>query len=158
MPSLSPRVDLATWDPEDPERWDSRFAWRTLWITTYNLTLAFIAWFNAGVRALDIRNPYQPREVGYFIPTITDRTAERCIEVEGRQRCKRAIQTNVLNRNHAMDRGQSTVAATVAMLLAASLCATQAAAAEDQSGEATEEVELSAVVVTWAGKRPWTES
>jgi outer membrane receptor protein involved in Fe transport len=59
-----------------------------------------------------------------------------------------AIQTNVLNRNHAMDRGQSTVAATVAMLLAASLCATQAAAAEAQSGEATEEVELSAVVVT----------
>lgn len=45
MPSLSPRVDLATWDPEDPERWDSRFAWRTLWITTYNLTLAFCVWY-----------------------------------------------------------------------------------------------------------------
>ena len=38
-------VDLSNWDPEDPERWDSRFAWRTLWITSYNLTLAFAVWF-----------------------------------------------------------------------------------------------------------------
>lgn len=36
---------LATWNPEDPERWDSGFAWRTLWITTYNLTLAFAVWY-----------------------------------------------------------------------------------------------------------------
>lgn len=39
------RVDLATWDPENDATWDSRFAWRTLWITTYNLTLAFCAWY-----------------------------------------------------------------------------------------------------------------
>lgn len=42
---LEPKVDLARWDPEDPERWDSRFAWRTLWITTYNLMLAFCVWY-----------------------------------------------------------------------------------------------------------------
>ena len=45
MAIFSTRVDLARWDPEDPERWDSRFAWRTLWITTYNLTLAFCVWY-----------------------------------------------------------------------------------------------------------------
>lgn len=45
MLSVSPKVDLATWDPEDPEHWDSGFAWRTLWITTYNLTLAFCVWY-----------------------------------------------------------------------------------------------------------------
>jgi len=56
--------------------------------------LAFIAFFNAGVRALDIRNPYQPREVGYFIPAVTERTAPRCVQVEGRERCRTAIQTN----------------------------------------------------------------
>ncbi|MBK1662266.1 LVIVD repeat-containing protein [Paracraurococcus ruber] len=60
----------------------------------FHRKLAFIAFFNAGVRALDIRNPYQPREVGHFIPAITDRTAPRCVTVEGQPRCKRAIQTN----------------------------------------------------------------
>jgi len=43
--AVNPKVDLARWDPEDPERWDSGFAWRTLWITTYNLTLAFCVWY-----------------------------------------------------------------------------------------------------------------
>jgi hypothetical protein len=56
--------------------------------------LAFIAYFNAGVRALDIRNPYRPREVGHFIPAITEATDERCVTVEDQERCKRAIQTN----------------------------------------------------------------
>ena len=45
MAIVNPSVDLARWDPEDPERWDKRFAWRTLWITTYNLTLAFCVWY-----------------------------------------------------------------------------------------------------------------
>lgn len=35
---------LEEWDPES-EQWDSGLAWRTLWITTFCLTLAFIAWF-----------------------------------------------------------------------------------------------------------------
>jgi len=30
--------------------------------------IAFIAFFNAGVRALDIRDPYHPTEIGYFHP------------------------------------------------------------------------------------------
>ncbi len=36
---------LESWDPEDPTGWDSRLAWRTLWVTTFCLTLAFAAWF-----------------------------------------------------------------------------------------------------------------
>ena len=34
---------LPSWDPENA--WDSSRAWKTLWVTTFNLTLAFITWF-----------------------------------------------------------------------------------------------------------------
>jgi hypothetical protein len=56
--------------------------------------LAFVTWFNAGVRAIDIRNPYQPKEAGYFIPAITAATDKRCIKVSDQERCKIAIQSN----------------------------------------------------------------
>ena len=56
--------------------------------------LAFVSFFNAGVRAIDVRNPYQPKEVGFFIPPITKNTDKRCIKVNNQDRCKVAIQTN----------------------------------------------------------------
>jgi hypothetical protein len=56
--------------------------------------VALITYFNAGVRAVDVRNPYQPKEIGYFIPSITEATDKRCIKVDGQDRCKIAIQSN----------------------------------------------------------------
>ena len=56
--------------------------------------LAFVTFFNAGVRAVDVRDPYSPKEVGYFIPAITEATDKRCIRVDGQPKCKTAIQTN----------------------------------------------------------------
>ena len=56
--------------------------------------LAFVTWFNAGVRAIDVRDPFKPVEVGYFIPAITEATDKRCIKVDGQDRCKVAIQSN----------------------------------------------------------------
>src|SRR3954470_24085370 len=50
--------------------------------------LAFVSWFNAGVRALDLRDPYHPREVGYFIPSITEATDKRCVKVDDKDRCR----------------------------------------------------------------------
>lgn len=73
MPSTAPSSAkptgtwLAHWDPENPTFWShggSAVAWRTLAITTANLTLAFAAWFL--VSALVVRLP----QVGYrFSPS-----------------------------------------------------------------------------------------
>ncbi|MEA2989959.1 MAG: hypothetical protein QOG83_2670 [Alphaproteobacteria bacterium] len=56
--------------------------------------LAMIAFFNAGLRVIDVRDPYSPKEIAHFIPSITESTDKRCVQVEGTQRCKVAIQTN----------------------------------------------------------------
>ena len=59
----------------------------------YNRVL-FIAHFNAGVRAVDIRDPFHPKEIGYYIPAITQITDQRCSGQGAAQQCKVAIQTN----------------------------------------------------------------
>ena len=59
----------------------------------YNRVL-FLAHFNAGVRAIDVRDPLQPKEIGFYIPAVTDKTDKRCIGTGADQRCKTAIQTN----------------------------------------------------------------
>src|SRR5260221_14786699 len=51
--------------------------------------MAFIAFFNAGVRALHIGDPYHPVEVGYFIPSIPAVTDKRCANIAGQDRIKR---------------------------------------------------------------------
>lgn len=61
----------------------------------YYKRVLFVSYYNAGVRAVDIRDPYHPTEIGYYIPTINDNfTQERCVGKGEAKRCKKAIQTN----------------------------------------------------------------
>ncbi len=62
----------------------------------YYKNIVFLAYFNGGVRAVDIRDPWSPKELGYYIPPITEATTERCVNVDGVEQCKTAIQTNNL--------------------------------------------------------------
>jgi hypothetical protein len=68
----------------------------------FDRRLVVLAYFNAGVRVVDIRNPFEPKEVARFIPEVTDNTTESCIEIDGSRQCDRAIQTNNVNLD---DRG-----------------------------------------------------
>jgi len=57
--------------------------------------LVFVSYFNAGVRAFDIRDPYNPVNVAFFIPSITAATDYRCGPYQGNPNvCVRVIQTN----------------------------------------------------------------
>jgi hypothetical protein len=70
----------------------------------YYKRVLFVAHHNAGVRALDIRDPYHPKEIGYYIPAVTDKTRQSCDETgiqrygapSTSQHCKIAIDTNNL--------------------------------------------------------------
>jgi hypothetical protein len=56
--------------------------------------IMFIAWFNAGVRAVDIRDPYHPKELGFYIPAIGPNADVRCSPPDVAPNCPRPIQTN----------------------------------------------------------------
>jgi hypothetical protein len=56
--------------------------------------MVLVSYFNGGVRAVDVRDPFQPLETGYYIPATTERTKPICHDDNGRQSCKTVIQTN----------------------------------------------------------------
>jgi hypothetical protein len=60
----------------------------------YHGRVLFVTFFNAGLRALDIRDPFNPREIAYYIPAVTAKTDKRCVGEGANERCKVAIQSN----------------------------------------------------------------
>ena len=78
----------------------------------YYRRLMFFSWFNAGVRVVDVRNPYRPREVGYYIPARTAKTDLRCADEEKKTGCVPVIQINNVEVDdrgyiYAVDRANS---------------------------------------------------
>ena len=59
----------------------------------YYKRIVFVSWFNAGMRALDVRDPYHPKEIGYYIPAVTEKTDKRCAVTDPAS-CKTTIMTN----------------------------------------------------------------
>jgi len=47
---------LESWDPNAEGKWESKIAWKTLWITTYALTLGFMSWFLVSALAPKLNN------------------------------------------------------------------------------------------------------
>ena len=78
----------------------------------YYKRIMFFAHFNAGVRALDIRDPFRPSEIAHYVPAVTARTEKRCVGKGAEERCKIAIQTNNVEVDergyiYAVDRANS---------------------------------------------------
>ncbi len=63
----------------------------------FDRTLAVFSYFNAGIRAVDISNPFLPVEVGYYVPETTADTIEMCVTMDGEELCDNVIQTNNVN-------------------------------------------------------------
>jgi hypothetical protein len=80
----------------------------------YDKQIVVLAYFNGGVRIVDIRDPYNPEEVGYFVPAVNETTFEMCSDASGQELCATQIQTNNVNLDHrgyiyALDRSGSGV-------------------------------------------------
>src|SRR5712691_2807909 len=95
-------VSVATWGvPEASGNFCSRGGRFGTHSSNENMTpiyykrVMFFSHFNAGVRAVDIRDPYHPKEIAYYIPALTPNSDKRCVKPEGGQeRCATVVQTN----------------------------------------------------------------
>ena len=67
----------------------------------YYRKIMFFAYFNAGVRAVDMRDPFAPKEIGYFVPAMNKNTVVLATPATQRGKLpfteaseRKAIQTN----------------------------------------------------------------
>ena len=58
--------------------------------------LAFVTFFNAGLRVWDIRDPLNPRPVAYFIQAPNSKTQASCGPYRGQTLCRKAIEANIV--------------------------------------------------------------
>jgi hypothetical protein len=94
-------LGVATWTvPEASGNFCSRGGDFGSHSTNENFTLIyynrmmFATFHNAGVRVLDVRDPYHLKEIAYYIPAITDKTNPSCSGKGASRQCKTVIDTN----------------------------------------------------------------
>jgi hypothetical protein len=94
-------VGVATWTvPEESGHFCTRGGYFSTHSSNENFTpiyynrILFVAHHNAGARAVDIRDPYHPKEIGYYIPASN--SMSKCVGKPG-QPCKIAVDTNNLD-------------------------------------------------------------
>ena len=63
---------LESWDPNIEGKWESKIAWKTLWVTTYALTLGFMSWFLVSALAPKLNN--LPKQEGALLAGCHART------------------------------------------------------------------------------------
>lgn len=70
-------IDPYTMRPLDQKwcRTGARYGAHNIWLDMKKDDLVYICWFNAGLRIIDWSNPFNPKEVGYYIPAGNK---ERC--------------------------------------------------------------------------------
>ncbi len=89
--------------PEEPGDFCNRggrfgpHSFHDAWHPAFDKSLVVLSYFNAGVRVVDIRNPFAPVEAAYFIPEVNGNTTPSCIEINGTRECDVVIQTNNVN-------------------------------------------------------------
>jgi hypothetical protein len=112
-------LPISTWQvPEEPGDFCHRggrfgpHSFQDAFHPGFDQKLVVLAYFNAGVRVVDIRNPFAPVEVARYIPEVTPNTTQSCIEIAGVRHCDTAIQTNNVNIDdrgfiYALDRAST---------------------------------------------------
>jgi hypothetical protein len=83
-------VPVATYhaDPDGLVVTGYRFGAHQPWEHIREDNLVFVAWFSGGVRAVDISDPYRPREVAAYVPAPAGgrpatQTNDVCVDARG---------------------------------------------------------------------------
>ncbi len=70
MPHETDPLDMRPVDKKWRET-GSRYGAHNIWLDMTKDDLLYVCWFNAGLRIVDWYNPFNPKEVGYYIPEGT---------------------------------------------------------------------------------------
>jgi len=60
-----------------------RYGAHNVWQGMTSKDFVYVTWFNAGLRIVDISDPFRPQEVGYYMPEGTPQTNDVIVDERG---------------------------------------------------------------------------